>query len=110
MKAQKGTARFRGKSGYHIARMGPADLEQLANECENLRPEDERPLTRKQQAQFDAWQQDRLELRAKGIGSLTLVFPDELTIRLGALARKKHITPADLIKRIVRDALHQAVA
>lgn len=89
--------------------MGAADLEQLASECEKLRPEDERPLTRKQQAQFDAWQQDRLQLRAKGIGSLTLVFSDELTMRLGALARKKHITPANLIKRIVQDALHQAV-
>ena len=110
MKTQKDTERFRGKSGCHIDRMSPADLDQLAKECENLRPEDERPLTRKQQAQFDAWQHDRLELRAKGIGSLTLIFPDELTVRLGALARKKHTTPANLVKRIVHDALHQAVA
>ncbi len=74
--------RFRGKTGYHVDRMSPADLEQLAADCEKLRPEDDRPLTAKQQARFDAWQRDRLELWSKSIGSVTLVFPDKLTVRL----------------------------
>ena len=71
-----------------------------------------RAMTVKERARFEAWQKKSLaeeaaqEMRTR----LTLVFPPKLTARIGELAKVRRITPENLVKRIVQNAVHHAVA
>ena len=71
-----------------------------------------RAMTRAERARFEAWQKKSLafEAQKKEAEPLTLLFPPRLVTQIGVLAKAKHTTPAILVKQIVQDAIHQAVA
>lgn len=66
-------------------------------------------LTAKERREFEAWQKEALAEEPK-TQSLTLVLPNKLVGQIGELAKSRHTTPANLLKRLVQDAIHQAVA
>lgn len=94
---------------WDIDSMTHEELDQLAAEAEKIQPGESRPLTAKERAKFEAWQKKALAEEPK-TQSLTLTLPNKLVGQIGELARSRHTTPANLLKRLVRDAIHQAVA
>ena len=71
-----------------------------------------RAMTVKERARFEAWQKKSLaeEAAEEQRTRLTLIFPPKMTARIGELAKVRHVTPENLVKRIVQNAVHQAVA
>lgn len=69
------------------------------------------PMSKKDRQWFDAWQKKSLTREAQRKHErVTFLLPRNLASQLGELARQKHTTPALLAKRIVQEAIHQAVA
>lgn len=66
-----------------------------------------RAMTAKERTRFEAWQKKSLaeETAPAQATNLTLGFPKRLTARIGELAKAKHTTPENLVKRIVQDAV-----
>ena len=64
-------------------------------------------MTAKERARFEAWQKKSRaeEADQEQRACLTLIFPPKLTARIGELAKAKHITPENLVKRIVQSAV-----
>lgn len=70
-----------------------------------------RAMTAKERAKFEAWQHRAAAKEKKPSPQpVTLLFPPKLIEQLGELARQKRTTPATLVKRIVQDAVEQAVS
>lgn len=104
---------YNPKTGrWSIDAMSDADLDALAKECEKIKPGEGRPLTAKERREFEAWQKKALaeEKETQKARQLTLVFPPKLSAQIDELAKSRHTTPANLLKRLVQEAIHQAVA
>ena len=98
---------------WDIDAMSTAELDELAGECESIVPGSGRAMTKKERTRFEAWQKRSLAEEAmekKKSRSVTLVFPTKLAAQIGVLAKSKRTTPEHLLKRIVRNAIHQAMA
>lgn len=88
--------------------MTAEELAQATREFDEPCPSRGKPMSKKDRQWFDAWQKKALANEAARERSF--VFPQKLVDRIGEIAKQKHTTPAALVKRIVQDALHQAVA
>jgi hypothetical protein len=71
-----------------------------------------RALTRKERAEFEAGQKERLRAKphTPAPARLELTIPSALVEQVDALAKRKRTTRGRLIQRLVEQALHQAVA
>lgn len=88
--------------------MTAKELAQATREFDSECLDPAKPMSKKDRQWFDTWQK---KARANDSDeTLTLVFPRKLVDRIGEVAKQKRTTPANLVKRLVQDALHKAVA